>query len=271
MKQLSRDGLHRVAPLFEGMPRSIPLDGVLDGLHLGRVFVDDAEMPGSALVWTRWGYHYLGGNAENGTFVWALRPLIAQTLLPASRAMGEPDMLLTVHPSAWKDALPRIAPDHPPIEIFRRTFRLDREAFRLRHSGWQSRVPEGMSLRRIDADLASDLRRDLEVTWASLEDFLARGLGYVLLKDGVPVSMCSAAFVARGRVEIGIKTKASHRRRGFGLLTATAMVEGCLEAGLDPHWECFSDNTPSVRLAEALGFEPVADTPIYFWKGERGA
>jgi RimJ/RimL family protein N-acetyltransferase len=271
MHQFSKDEYHRVAPLFAGMPRSVPLDGVLDGLHLGRVFVDDAEAPASALVWTRWGYHYLGGEPANAAFNRALRPLIAQTLLPASRAMGEPDMLLTIHPADWKDVLPRIVPDPPPIQIFRRTFRLDPPVFRMRHGDWRARVPDGVTVRRIDANLVSDLRRDVEVTWPSLADFLARGLGYVLIADGAPVCTCSAAFVARGRVEIGIKTEAPHRRRGFGLLTASAMIEACLMEGLEPHWECFSDNTPSVRLAERLGFEQVADIPIYYWEGAREA
>jgi RimJ/RimL family protein N-acetyltransferase len=267
MKQLSRDKLHRVAPLFAGMPRSVPLDGVLDGLHLGRVFVDDVEAPASALVWTRWGYHYMGGVPVNAAFNRALRPLIARTLLPASRAMGEPDMLLTVHPSGWRDVLPRIVPDPPPVEIFRRTFRLDPEVFRVRHGDWRARVPEGAAVCRIDPDLVSDLRRDIEVTWPSVTDFLARGLGYVLIAGGEPVCTCSAAFVARGRVEIGIKTETAHRRRGFGLLTASAMIEACLKEGLEPHWECFSDNTSSVNLAARLGFETVADTPIYYWEG----
>jgi RimJ/RimL family protein N-acetyltransferase len=271
MKQLSTDAFHRVALLFAGMPPSVPLDGVLDGLHLGRIFVDDVEAPTSALVWTRWGYHYLGGEPEHTAFNRALRPLIVQTLLPASRAMGEPDMLLTVHPPAWQEALPRIVPDHPPVEIFRRTFQLDPEVFRARHGDWRARVPEGAAVRRIDADLASDLRRDIEVTWPSLEDFLARGLGYVLIAGGEPVCTCSAAFVARGRVEISIKTEAVHRRRGFGRLTASAMIEACLKEDLAPHWACFWDNTPSVKLAERLGFEKVADTPIYYWEGVREA
>ncbi len=271
MKHLSRNAFHRIAPLFAGMPPSVPLDGVLDGLHLGRIFVDDVEAPASALVWTRWGYHFLGGEPANTVFNQTLRPLIEETLLPASRAMGEPDMLLTVHPPAWKEALPRIVPDHPPVEIFRRTFRLDPEVFRARHGDWRVRVPNGAAVRRIDLGLASDLRRYIEVTWPSLEDFMARGLGYVLIAEGSPVCICSAAFVARGRVEIGIKTETAYRRRGFGLLTASAMVEACLTEGLEPHWECFWDNTPSVKLAERLGFERVADTPIYYWEGKREA
>jgi RimJ/RimL family protein N-acetyltransferase len=31
-------------------------------------------------------------------------------------------------------------------------------------------------------------------------------------------------------------------------------VEHCVEHGLTPHWHCWEDNAPSMRVAEKVGF-----------------
>jgi predicted GNAT family acetyltransferase len=78
------------------------------------------------------------------------------------------------------------------------------------------------------------------------------------------VSTCFSVFAGGGRREIGVDTHPQYRRRGFATLVTSAFISQCLRDGVEPMWECWADNAPSVELAKKLGFERVRDYPVYF-------
>ena len=45
---------------------------------------------------------------------------------------------------------------------------------------------------------------------------------------------------------------------------ASAFVEDCLALNIIPHWDSFSDNYASIRVAEKVGFEKNEIFDIYF-------
>lgn len=54
-------------------------------------------------------------------------------------------------------------------------------------------------------------------------------------------------------VEIGVDTAEKYRRRGYGKACVTALVRELHERGYTAVYECASENTASVGLAESLG------------------
>ena len=173
--------------------------------------------------------------------------------------MGEADILLTLIPGTWEPLLDAILPTPRVIKIFRRSFDLNMKKFQVM-ADWEDRIPPGMSIERIDGTLADRLEGDISATWRSVDDFCANGFGYCLLDGDDIVSACISAFIARGEVEIGVHTVETFRRRGYASLTASALIQHCLDNALVPNWECFWDNAPSVALAHKLGFEVNDDS-----------
>jgi RimJ/RimL family protein N-acetyltransferase len=89
------------------------------------------------------------------------------------------------------------------------------------------------------------------------------GLGFCLLKGGEIVSWCLSVYASGAQIELGLATDPDHRGRGYATLTAAACLEYCTGNGLEPHWHCWEDNLPSIRVAEKVGFERPVHYLVY--------
>jgi RimJ/RimL family protein N-acetyltransferase len=99
-----------------------------------------------------------------------------------------------------------------------------------------------------------------------LDDFLTHGIGFALLQGDQVASACTSVFASQTHVEIDVHTDEKFQHRGFAQLTASALIEACLQRGKTPNWECFWDNEASSALAGKLGFSPRSDYPVYYWE-----
>ncbi len=118
-------------------------------------------------------------------------------------------------------------------------------------------LPPGFTVARIDAELAEALIRDLGKQWllssyASMDDFLARGIGYVVLHNGRVVGSAASAVSSSRAIDIDIEVAPAHRRRGLGAAVGAALALECVQRGIEPLW--LASNDISVRLAQKLGY-----------------
>ena len=123
--------------------------------------------------------------------------------------------------------------------------------------GFTRSVPGGYALRRLDAELARRLIAQMKKDWliesfASLDDFLRRGIGYVALHDGRIAAGASSAVRSSRAIDIDIETSTAHRRKGLGTAVGAALALECLVRGIDPLW--LASNDTSCRLATKLGY-----------------
>jgi GNAT superfamily N-acetyltransferase len=118
-------------------------------------------------------------------------------------------------------------------------------------------LPPNFTVARIDAELAEALIRDLGKRWlldsyASMHDFLARGIGYVVLHDGRVVGSAASAVSSSRAMDIDIEVAPTHRRKGLGAAVSAALALECVQRGIAPLW--LASNDISVRLARKLGY-----------------
>ena len=118
-------------------------------------------------------------------------------------------------------------------------------------------LPRGCELARLNAELAETLIRDLGKQWlldsyASMDDFLARGIGYVVLCEGRVAASAASAVSSSRAIDIDIEVTPAHRRKGLGAAVGAALALNCLEHGIEPLW--LASNSVSVHLAEKLGY-----------------
>lgn len=129
-------------------------------------------------------------------------------------------------------------------------------------------VPVGYQITRIDLGLAQRIGGEVSAglilleVWASLADFVTRGLGFCALTGERMV--CGAVSAARcdTAIEIQINTLPSFRRLGLATVVGATLVAYCLEHGLEPDWDTAAANLPSQRLAQRLGYVPES---CYEW------
>jgi RimJ/RimL family protein N-acetyltransferase len=149
------------------------------------------------------------------------------------------------------------------MRIARAAFDLSLEGFRQSHARWQSRIPEGLAVRRYDRALTESAPGIVEF-WGSIDAFLQHGLGFAVLQGEETVSRCHTVLAGDGRAEISIETQEAYRRQGLATLACCAFIESCLDGGLRPEWSCWHNNAASIALAEKLGFERAPDVPVVY-------
>jgi RimJ/RimL family protein N-acetyltransferase len=262
MLELSPPEFPSILPLLAGIPQKVLPYAIYEGINPGRAWVDRRQDPHTALLWSKVGYYCLAGEPAAADLT-TIQQALTEILIPASLATGENCLILIPSSAAWKEHLPSLLPGREMIEIYRRPFMLDSQRFAAL-GDWRARIPPGMRLLPVDTALAEQL--GVRGSWASVEDFLREGIGFVLLEGGEIASACTSVFASHERVEIDVHTAAKYQRRGLAKITASALIEACLQRGKTPNWECFWDNEPSVALAVKLGFISLPDYAVHFWE-----
>ena len=124
--------------------------------------------------------------------------------------------------------------------------------------GFVKALPQGFRIHPIGREFYSTLMeeewaRDLCGNFADEEDFLKRGLGFVVTQGGeLPVAGASSYAVCDGAIEIEIDTRPDFRRLGLAAACGARLILECLHRGIYPGWD--AHNERSLSLAEKLGY-----------------
>ena len=227
------------APLFAGWKKTM-VRSCLQG-HMGTVVTDGRTPPESALCAVG-DFCFLAGRPDPELARQADRPI----LIPRT-----PDWEPVIRSVFGEKAspFPRYAMDGP--EAF------DRE----RLAAYAAALPEGYALSPILPQhypvlMGQAWSKDLCGNFRDGDDFVRRGLGVIVLLEGVPVAGASSYTICDG-----IDTRPDQRRKGLALSCGARLILDCLDRGLVPSWD--AHNLPSVALAEKLGYRLHAPYRAY--------
>ena len=109
------------------------------------------------------------------------------------------------------------------------------------------------------------IRSEINWMWPSEERFHVHGFGVAAVVEQRAICWCTAEYVSPQRCGIGIATDPGYERRGVATATAARFVLEARRRGIAPYWECGSWNAASIRVAEKVGFERVAEER--YWIG----
>ena len=73
----------------------------------------------------------------------------------------------------------------------------------------------------------------------------------------------NSAAIGNGQMDIGVETNPNYRGKGLGKIISAWMVNYALEKGYEPIWGCDSENIGSSSIAQAIGYEKVAEHSMY--------
>ena len=119
-------------------------------------------------------------------------------------------------------------------------------------------IPQGYQLAAFDEDLyhqamAEDWSREFCEVFPSAEEYLNKGFGFGILKEGRLVSGASTMTVYHGGIEIQVATRESYGGKGLAMACSAALIRECVRRGIRPCWD--AANLTSKHMALNLGYE----------------
>ncbi len=224
---------------------------VVEGKAGGEIFVDDPEHPSTFYILHPYGMSLLLGESGNDGFNRRFKDYVRN----AGRVAW-----MQAYPDSWHPFLNELFPDAVDARV---NFRFNPAAYA------RNRQPESddPAIKVIPAD-ATDFQRMKGTVipsrfWNSPEEFMANGKGYSLHCGDTLASMAFSAYVEPGKLELGIETDGRFQGKGFAYRVCSALIDYCLQNGLEPIWACRFTNTGSYKLAQKLGFEEALRVPFY--------
>ena len=273
--ELKSNEFEGVRPLFQGFDYSLSIHAAMEGNNPGRIFVDDVNHPSTALALTVEGYLLTGddGNRETNE---ALRRLFKERIFTGEVFVnGNRSMSLAVHPETWEAKLPELIPTYEVEKLDRYHYLCHALKF-----DWRANLPADYTVRRVDRALLDDAQvvfpeamrewMNFDEVWATKENFLSKGVSFAVLHEGEVVAWCTPDCVAGDRIDVGIMTLRTYRRRGLATIAVAATVEHCLNSGFSAvGWHCNADNIGSWKTAEKVGFERNRPYAYYYYMYDR--
>lgn len=226
---------------------------VAEEVQEGDIYADSTDRPTYALFWHVSGFAYLTGKPEKEE----LEAIYA--LMKNADGKNPRRFVLELK-------------DEETASFFRQKADVEmhkRYRFRLKKTeaegSLDSSIPAGYELKEVDGKLLKQISGRIvpSLFWSSEEEFLEKGKGYCLVKDGEVAAVAFSAAVSSKQVDIGIETKEAHRRKGLAAVAAQQMVSYVRSIGKEPVWDCDQTNTGSKATAEKVGFEVMAEHAYY--------
>lgn len=262
MFELHKNDFSVILPLLSHSKQEVLPFSIAQGINPGRIFVNQQTNPTIVLIWTTVGYYFLFGDPATANLS-QISQTISEIFVPASQVLGETGFILIPSNEDWDPTITSILPGKDVIVIYRTPHTIDIQKFS-QNLQQQTNLPPGYVLQNVDSFLAEKI--GVLASWASIDDFLNNGIGFTIMKDGQLASYCYSVFSSEDAIEIDVHTNENFRKLGLATIVSSTVIDKCLSHAKKPNWECFWDNTPSLRLAEKLGYSTEKEYPVYYWE-----
>lgn len=238
-----------IAKLFLDVDDSM-ITSYLQG-YMGDGYVDKFPDPTVAMI-VSGNFTFFGGDPytymakELARYTFSLNSNEKTTAIFSDKAPG------------WEKILMSIPENHPkPCRRFgflKRNYRMDPKYL----ISMMGDLPKGYTLVPFDKNLylqaiKNEWSKPFCETFASAYDYLSRGLGYAVTKDGKLVSGTSTMTVCDGGAEIQVATHPGFRKKGLAIPSAAAFILECFKRGINPNWD--APDEVSLHMALRLGFQ----------------
>ncbi len=270
IEEIKKSEFQRVKNLFQGVFFNLNSLAVINGDSEGRVWVDNKEQPQSGLLVDNGWSSYLAGDPDNRDFNKHISKIIQEIIFPEAEKLGAEtnpefnnnEWVIYYDDDKWNKKIEEDFGFKDYIELKRCHYKLEK----LKIPNWRKLIDVGFSMEKVDSNF---LKRDslenfkevtnwIKESWKSTEDFLARGFGFCLVKDDLEiVSYGMADWATEDKIEMGIGTISSYRRKGFATLVVSAAIEYCIENKLELGWHCSEHNDASWKTAEKAGLKKI--------------
>lgn len=259
--ELKKDQFYRCADLAN-RSASIESRAIVAGINPGRIFVDNPDVPQTAMIWqgNLDGFMFVG-NSNNAAFNEDINPYIDQVIVPQAKELGMNWFECIGDHSSWYSIFENeIFPDRDLSTWNQFVYTLSPQDYQ---SVSRSDNDQEYTIERITRELLhSKTILNLELVeskisefWDEPSDFFDNGIGFCVMHYNLIVSICMTGFRYRGFHGIDIETIETYRGKKLAQNAVVAFVEYCFMNGFTPYWDCSESNGASNAVAKSLGFQ----------------
>ncbi len=273
MRRISDFNQEKLLSFFQPLKFTIAVEALIDGSSEGVLWMDDFNNPSLGLLWDFADGVYLVSNGFTESMREAIYMLFQEEIIPeAEKRTQTPVFVVYPSPIKWESKILSIFSPNWKISSEIACF-YERTQTQLTPLTSSNPLPESFKVKSMDSSFfnqknltyLSDLLKELESEWGSIEKFLSNGYGYCIIDENAN-SLASWAVIgniARSCAELGIDTMEKYRKQGLATIVANQIILTSYSKNLTPHWYCFQSNIASVKLVEKLGFHKIKDFLVF--------
>lgn len=241
----------KIAPLFDGWQETLIWSCLQN--CMGLAFADSLENPQAAQI-------------LNADFCFFAGKPNAELVKNKPSKLEQDFIIMIPENENWAEMIESVY-GKKAVRTERYAIKKEADVFDLKFlKGLAESLKKPYEIRMIDSGIYEQIKTigwagDLISQFADYEDYRQRGIGAVVLKDGIPVSGASSYTVYRNGIEIEIDTREDERRKGLASAAGARLILECISRELYPSWD--AQNTGSVALAEKLGYHFDYAYPAY--------
>ncbi|QVK18805.1 GNAT family N-acetyltransferase [Mycoplasmatota bacterium] len=253
--QLNQTEYHKVKHLAKDICHNqVVVNAVVDGMSPGVIFVDDINLPKSALIYPKDGFYYIFSTENHTTFFQSLNQLFFED--------WKVDILeLFIYPEQLMNDLSSILGKKKYIMLNRNEYQLNENSFKKVNV---KNLEPNLQLKKITKDLINEF--DISIKpWMNEDFFLNHGLGYCIIKEKQVISKCITCYRHKNLIEIGIDTIESYQKQGFASIVCQTLITESLKRNFQVMWSCWDFNEASNILAKKMGFEFSNHKKVVIW------
>lgn len=258
--------LHLLKEMYRFEETGYVFDSMCTGHTPSRAFVNDLNKPTILVVWDRKNAFYFGGEDADQTKYWAAVNFVKGQILDEGTRHRLGVAKVYYSSEAWEDIL---------LEGFQEFQHRVAERVLFKHNLEQIPVfpaDENVLIKEINAQIINDLSlanvqlmaEEICGMWGALDTFLREGFGYCAIQDNQIICWCTGEYFSDDLCGIGIETLEQYQKQGVATRTAASFLKKCRATQRTPYWDSWKANTPSVRVAEKVGFSRVKEYKILF-------
>lgn len=241
LKKVENKDLEKLRNLFKNI-RFYMGNSVLDGV-MGEAYTDNITNPNFAILIVR-KYCFMSGNIEKEDLCKLIDSKLKQYIIIPS------DGFKKVIEENFKDninKLERYSIKKTPI--------FDKEKLQT----YIDNLSKEYNLQAIDKNMAKRIKEEKFINIT--DNYEENGVGYCSIYNNEIIGVASSNIFYKDGIEVNIKVKEEHRRKGIATALASKLILKCLEENKKISWD--AANLWSVGLAEKLGFEYDSTYNIY--------
>jgi RimJ/RimL family protein N-acetyltransferase len=255
----------KILPLFPQPQLTLVMEAIAAGNSPGTIWVDDDDCPHSAFIWDRAHCYYCGGYGFTEGFNDSIRDELRRIVPEALHS--HLDLFKVYYTSdPWKKEVFTLFEKWEPELRERTFFTLGSDEVTRKDFSMPDYSLHKIGNKLLESSLKNSeyVIEEIESCWHSLSQFLTRGFGFCLSHTDEIIAWCTAEYVSGTRCGIGIETLRPYQNKGCATVLASTFVNYCLSKGICPHWDSWTTNFPSMRVAEKVGFRKIMEYSVAF-------
>ncbi|TYB88898.1 MAG: GNAT family N-acetyltransferase [Kosmotoga sp.] len=265
LKTINSKDYWKVKDYFKSIDFNLVVDSILNNNTIGQVNVDDPDDPSFSYIWTYTDSILIGGKPCEEAKM--LPEILNKKLIPEFKKYGLPGMLIYVDMnSSWKELIPEIFGKDRISVLKRRFYTMD-----LKTTLVEEKESDEFKIISIESAMKNRSLKNHRLLdgwvhsfWKDLTDFRSKGTGYCALVGDTITSWCLTVYAFDDRRELGLETVDGFRNKGLATAVTRETIRECKRLGYKLHWHCREDNTPSIAIAEKLGFIRNKDYELFY-------